>query len=365
MRVHTVTDGYVTTVFKSVCGPATGGLVLARRRERMPNTVAVVLAGGRGTRLYPASSPETPKQFRAVAGERSLLERTVARAERFADEVVVLTRPAYANRVRGLVDAEVVVEPEPKDTGPALVYAAHRLRDRAGTLVCLPSDHHVGDDAAFAAAADRAAETARETGGLVTMGVDPTRPATGYGYLEPGEAVGEGVHRVESFVEKPDAETVAHYRERGYRWNAGIFAWTPDALLSACAGTTLEPLVDALEAADPEPFAACEAVSIDYGVMEAADDVYLVAVDFSWDDLGTWDALARVLDADAAGTVFDGNALSLDADGCVLTTDESSHVAAVGVSDLVVAAHNDRVLVVPKRESQRVREVWDAVYGDR
>jgi mannose-1-phosphate guanylyltransferase len=328
------------------------------------DTVAVVLAGGRGTRLYPASSPETPKQFRAVAGERSLLERTVARAGRFADEVVVLTRPAYADRVRDFVDADVLVEPEPKDTGPALVYAAHRLRDWAGTLVCLPSDHHVGDDAAFAAAADRAAEMARETGGLVTMGVEPTRPATGYGYLEPGERIGEGVHRVESFVEKPNAETAARYRERGYLWNAGIFAWTPEALLSACEGTALEPLVDALEAGDPEPFAACETVSIDYGVIEAADDVYLVAVDFAWDDLGTWDALARVLEGDETGTVVDGNALSLDAEGCVLATDGSSHVAAVGVSDLVVAAHDGRVLVVPKRESQRVREVWNALYGD-
>jgi mannose-1-phosphate guanylyltransferase len=328
----------------------------------MSDTVAVVLAGGRGTRLYPASSPDTPKQFRAIAGERSLLERTVARADRFADETVVLTRPAYADPVRDRVDCEVLVEPEPKDTAPALVYAAHRLRDRAGTLVCLPSDHHVGDDGVFVDAAERAAATARETGGLVTMGVEPTRPATGYGYLKPGESVGDGVHRVERFVEKPDAETATDYCERGYRWNAGIFAWTPEALLVACEGTALEPLVTALDADDPEPFAACEAVSVDYGVMEAAADVYLVAVEFEWDDLGMWDALARVLDADESGTVVGGNGLPIDTEGCVLATDESSHVAAVGVSDLVVAAHDGRVLVVPKRDTQRVREVWDAVY---
>ena len=327
------------------------------------DTVAVVLAGGRGTRLYPASSPETPKQFRAIGGERSLLERTVTRAEGFADEVVVLTRPAYADPVRELVDAQVLVEPEPKDTGPALVYAAHRLQDRAGTLVCLPSDHHVGDDAAFAEAAERAAATARETGGLVTMGVKPTRAAIGYGYLKPGEALTEGVHRVEKFVEKPDPGAAARYREHGYRWNAGIFAWTPEALLSACEGTDLEPLVAALDAGDPEPFAACEAVSVDYGVMEDAADVYLVSVDFAWDDLGTWDALARVLEGDESGTVADGNTLALDTENCVLATDEGSHVAAVGVSNLVVAAYDGRVLVVPKRDSQRVREVWDAVYG--
>jgi len=328
----------------------------------MSDTVAVVLAGGRGTRLYPASSPTTPKQFRAVAGERSLLERTVARTDRFADEAVVLTRPAYADTVRDLVDCEVLVEPEPKDTGPALTYAAFRLRDRAETLVCLPSDHHVGDDEAFAAAATLAAETAWETDGLVTMGVRPTRAATGYGYLKPGDRVREGVRRVEKFVEKPGPGAAARYGEPGYLWNAGIFAWRPEVILDVCRDTALGPLVEALEAGDPEPFAAVSPESVDYGVMEDADPVYLVVATFEWDDLGTWDALARVLDRDDNGNVTDGDALAVDAENCVLATDESSHVAAVGVSNLAVATYDGRTLVVPKHDAQRVREVWDAVY---
>jgi mannose-1-phosphate guanylyltransferase len=330
----------------------------------MANTVAVVLAGGRGTRLYPASSPDTPKQFCAIAGERSLLERTVARAERFADEVVVITKPADADTMRGLIDCEVLVEPEPKGTGPALVYAAHRLRTRAQTLVCLPSDHYVGDDDAFAQAASRAAATARETDGLVTLGVTPTRPATGYGYLKPGKQLQEHVSRVDRFVEKPDSDAAARYIDRGYYWNAGIFAWRPEVLLDICRETRLEPLVRALEANDPEPFAGCAPVSIDYGVMEDAAPVYLISVSFEWDDLGTWDALARVLDSDMAGTVIDGNGLCFDTEASIIATDDSMHVATVGVSDLVIAAHGSRVLVLPTGETQRVREVWDAVYRE-
>jgi mannose-1-phosphate guanylyltransferase len=350
--------------------------------------VAVVLAGGTGTRLYPASSPETPKQFSAVGpGEGSLLTRTVHRAERFADEVVVLTREAYADRVPDHApEAEVLVEPEPKDTGPALTYAAFAVRERYAdtdddpVLVCLPSDAHVGDDAAFATDVRRAVHLARRTDGLVTLGVEPSYAATGYGYLKPGEPIGGadavegrpngadaggaeggragGGYAVERFVEKPDAGAAARYREHGYLWNAGTFVWTPEAFLSAVAGSSLAPLLGALETGDTDPFGAVEPVSVDYAVLEESADVFVVPTAVEWDDLGTWDALERVLPADADGNVVDGNALTLDAEGCVLSTDADAHVSVVGVSDLVVAVHDDRVLVVPKREAERVREVF-------
>mgnify|MGYP006286036723 CR=1 FL=1 len=149
------------------------------------------------------------------------------------------------------------------------------------------------------------------------------------------------------------------YREHGYLWNAGTFVWTPDAFLSAARTSALAPLVDALETDDPAPFDAVEAVSVDHGLLEDAKGVYVVPTDVEWDDLGTWDALERVLPADGDGNVVDGNALALDSAGCVLATDAESHVSVAGVSDLVVAVHDDRVLVVPTDEAERVREVFD------
>ncbi len=318
--------------------------------------VAVVLAGGTGTRLYPASRSDRPKQFRAFGGDRTLFEAAVDRVA-FADETVVLTSERYADRARSLAPgATVLTEPGPKDTGPALVYAARRLRERFpdGVLLCVPSDHHVDGD--FERAARRACRTAAETGGLVTMGVDPTRPATEYGYVRPGdEATGlaNGVAPVERFEEKPSRERAARFVDEGCLWNAGVFAWTPDAFLEAAAGTPLDPLATA---GDPDQgFAAVDPVSVDYAVLERAADVFVVPVAFDWDDLGSWDALERVLDRDADGNAVLGEGLAVDAADNVVAGD--AHVSLVGVEDLVVAAYDDRVLVVPKDDAQRVRDV--------
>lgn len=333
--------------------------------------VAVVMAGGTGTRLYPASRSDRPKQILSFGGDRSLLSRTVDRCS-FADEVVVLTGERHAEAVRDHApDATVLVEPAPKDTGPALIYAAHELRDLLGecVLLNLPSDHVVGiearraserlaapGDEGFEPISRRAAVVAAETGGLVTLGVEPDRPATEYGYIEPG-ADCEDHYEVARFREKPDAETAKDLLDRGCYWNAGMFAWTPDALLSAARDSTLGPLVAALEDDRPEAgFDAVDAVSVDYAVMEGATNAYVVPADFAWDDLGAWDALARVLEPDADGTVALGEALTIDAAGNVLASDDK-HVSVVGADDLVVAAYDDRVLVVPKGEAQRVREV--------
>jgi mannose-1-phosphate guanylyltransferase len=335
--------------------------------------VAVVLAGGTGTRLYPASRSHRPKQFLSLGGpgeadpddDRSLLRRTADRAD-FADETVVVTGERFADRVREHApDADVLVEPEPKDTGPALVYAAHHVRERVGdcVLVCLPSDHHV--KGAFEPTMRTAAGVAADTGGLVTVGVEPDRPATGYGYVEPGEDRGEYA-TVERFREKPDAATAADLVARGCYWNAGMFAWTPDALLDAARDSDLAPLVAALDSGDPDGgFDAAPAVSVDYAVMEHADDAYVVPAGFDWDDLGSWDALDRVLDGDHSddGNTVVGDALAIDASGNVIASDDK-HVSVVGVNDLVVVAYDDRVLVVPKDDAQRVREVVAALRGD-
>ncbi|QZY00628.1 mannose-1-phosphate guanylyltransferase [Halobaculum rubrum] len=341
--------------------------------------VAVILAGGTGSRLYPASRSDRPKQFLALGDpddDRSLLARTAARTG-FADATLVATRPEFADEVpEHAPDAEVVVEPAGKDTGPAILYATHRAREAVDgdpVVVVLPADHHVPDGDAFETTMARGAHVAADTDRLVAFGVEPTRPATGYGYIEPGdertgdERTGDGsavdYRELAAFHEKPDADSVARYVDAGYYWNAGIFAWTPAALFREARDTPLGPLADALDGDDPDPeagFAAVDPVSIDYAVMEHAERAAVVPAAFAWDDLGAWDALDRVLDADADGNVVAGGAetLAVDAADNVVAAD-GKHVSLVGVEGLCVVAYDDRVLVVPKEQAQRVRDAVD------
>ncbi|WP_423743645.1 sugar phosphate nucleotidyltransferase (plasmid) [Haladaptatus sp. SPP-AMP-3] len=321
--------------------------------------VALIMAGGTGTRLYPASRSDRPKQFLSLLGDDSLLSQTVTRAG-FADETFVCTAEAHADLVREHApEAGVLVEPEPKDTGPALVYATHRIREQVGdcVLLCLPSDHYITGD--FETTARRAASTAVETEGVVTVGIEPTRPATGYGYIEPGHDR-DGYLDVSQFREKPDKSTAERFVDEGFYWNAGLFAWTPDAFLRAARDSPLEPLVTALEDGDPAAgFDAVSPTSVDYAVMERTDDAFVVPAAFEWDDLGSWDAFDRF---DSAENVVLGDALTIDAMGNIVAGDK--HVSIVGVDDLVVAAYDDRVLVVPKSEAQRVREVVTKLRDD-
>jgi mannose-1-phosphate guanylyltransferase len=371
--------------------------------------VAVVLAGGTGTRLYPASRSDRPKQFLPLAGEKSLLERTVSRAREVTDEVVVVTRDTYVDGVRERVPgATVLVEPVGRDTGPALLYATHWI-DRTyddPVVVALPSDHLVGEG--FAPAIERGVAVAAATDRLVTFGVEPTRPETGYGYIEAaiddadesteaGESVGDAGgsteastdrdvewYPVRSFHEKPDADTAEAYVAAGHYWNAGLFAWRPAAFLEAAAASPLAELVDGLRTAeaaagegegaadsagdlgdDPTVTAAFEAadpVSVDNAVFETWDRIAVVPVSFTWDDIGAWDALQRVLPADEDGNVVAGDVTlrTLDAGDNVVAADRK-HVSLVGVSELAVVAWDDRVLVVPKARAQAVKSLVGAL----
>lgn len=367
-----------------------------------PTVVAVVLAGGTGSRLYPASRSDRPKQFLTLFDESSLLERTVSRARKVADAVVVVTRESYVSGVQQRVpDATVLVEPAGRDTGPALLYATHRI-DRQyddAVVVALPSDHLVGEG--FAPAIRRGVAVAASTGRLVTFGVEPTRPETGYGYIETaaapdaidgraadGDTPAPEWYPVDSFHEKPDADTAESYVAAGHYWNAGLFAWRPEAFLAAADSPPLAPLVEALRSAgrpdtpqtaadsralqtDDHPsvvaaFEAVDPVSVDYAVFESADDVAVVPVSFEWDDIGSWDALDRVLDADTGenAATDDVTLRTLDATGNVVAADDA-HVSLVGVSDLAVVTWDDRVVVVPKERAQDVKRLVRALEDRR
>lgn len=316
-------------------------------------TVGLVMAGGSGTRLYPASRSDRPKQFQSFGGDRSLLRQAVDRLG-FMDEVYVITRPAYADTVEEIApDTTVLTEPEPKDTGPALVYATHTIarNEDDPVLLCTPSDHVIGEG--FEADARTALRAAVETGGLVTLGIEPTRAATEYGYVLPGNTQ-DTYAPVDDFHEKPGPENAEVLLDRGAKWNAGIFAWLPDPFLDAARLSPLESLVEALDEGDPMGgFQDLRPISVDYAVLEEASNAYVVPGDFQWDDLGSWDALERLLEGENA-TI--GESLAIDAADNVIASDDK-HVSVVGVEDLVVAAYDDRVLVVPKDRAQLVRDV--------
>ncbi len=341
--------------------------------------VALVMAGGCGTRFWPLSRRSRPKQLLPFAGGRSLLSVTVERLAPLvaARRTLVVTGREVAEAVRaelpGLPPENVLVEPEGRDTAACIGWVAWRLAATGPDAVMLvvPADHLVADGAALRAALAAAAATAYARGGLVTLGLRPSGPATGFGYLELGEEiVGAGslpVHRVTRFVEKPDRARAEELLAAGhYRWNSGMFAWTVTEIQRAIR-THLPELaagLDALigdarrlgeEAALARHFPTLPRVSIDFGVMEKAADVWAVPVEFAWSDVGSWPALQEVLPR-AEGGVRLGEILALDSPDSVLVSD-GPLVAVIGVPDLVVVATRDAVLVVPKGQAQRVKEI--------
>ncbi|GAO39736.1 putative mannose-6-phosphate isomerase/mannose-1-phosphate guanylyltransferase [Sphingomonas changbaiensis NBRC 104936] len=340
----------------------------------------VILSGGAGTRLWPLSTLAQPKQMLTLSGELTMLQTTAARladAARFAAPIIVATG-AQADAIEaqlariGCTPAALILEPVARNTAPAIALAAMAAPD--ALLLVLPSDHAIGDLGAFREAIDRAAPLA-EQGWLVTFGIAPERPETGFGYIMLGDPLAEGVHKVARFVEKPPlAEAQRMLRERGYSWNAGIFLFRARAYLDAMglhAPAMRTSVAAAIAAArrdgarvlpDPERFAAAPAESIDYAVLEKAERVAVVPVAMGWSDIGSWDAVHSLGAADDRGTVATGDVIALDTANCLIRSDGPT-IAALGVSDLIVVATGDHVLVLPRGRSQEVKRLLDAMKG--
>ncbi|HEX3881555.1 MAG TPA: mannose-1-phosphate guanylyltransferase/mannose-6-phosphate isomerase [Stellaceae bacterium] len=340
----------------------------------------LILSGGSGTRLWPMSRSQHPKQLLPLLGDHSLLRQTVDRVaghKGFAAPLIVANdehRFLIAEQMReaGIVPAALFLEPVGRNTAPAVAVAAlwltHQHPD--ALMLVMPSDHSISDPGAFHAAIAQAAVAARN-GQLVTFGIAPARAETGYGYIDAGAALSgcAGAFAVTRFIEKPAAEDAERYVRAGvYFWNAGIFLFSAatylaelkrlqPAMLAACAEAVEKAKRDAdFIRLDEAAFTACPSDSIDYAVMERTDHAAVVPVDMGWSDLGSWDALWETGARDGDGNALIGNVIAEDARDCYLRS-EAGLLAAIGTEDLVVVATADAVMVSPRSRAQEVRRL--------
>ncbi len=327
----------------------------------------IILAGGGGTRLFPLSRTSFPKQFLKIAGEQSLLCQTV---ERFLPlvkpkDIIVVTNRAYRHQVQAELascdaqEAHVILEPEGRNTAPAIALAARYCLDQTGAdsgevLFVSTSDHIIRPTNQFIQAVEKAAALA-SAGKVVTFGIQPDKPETGYGYIQAGEAI-DGGFVVRSFKEKPDKATAERYLAAGgYYWNSGMFAFTIDCILEEFKAyqPDIYRLVSLSYAELQERFTDMPNISLDYAVAEQSQRTVILPFTAYWNDIGSWDAIYDVLDKDVAGNAIEGDCLAIDCSN-TLMLGHDRFLAGIGLEDLLVVETADVIVVAHKGESQKV-----------
>lgn len=333
-----------------------------------PSLWVTILAGGVGSRFWPVSTPDRPKQLLPLASQRPLIVDTVSRAEALApvDRIRILAGSHLVEPMRGVLpdlpDSAYLVEPRARGTGPVLAWAAWTLHreDPDAVLVSLHSDHVVDPEDAFVSTVMRAARVGRDHQRLMTVAVPPDRPEIGYGYIQPGKEIGEGFE-VAAFHEKPDEETARRYVADGYLWNSGIFVWPARVFLDEVRRHAPEigDLLDLLDEGRAERFFdEAPRISVDEAVLERSDRVAAVAAEFRWDDVGSWEALSRNREPGPEGNVVQGEARFVDSRDNIVYSEESP-VVLFGVDDLVVVRTDDVTLVTSREQAPRLKELLD------
>ena len=332
---------------------------------------AVVLAGGVGSRFWPLSTQERPKQLLPLVTKEPLLVQQLDRIAPIADpaHTLILTNASLVGAVRRVAPkipkANIIGEPKPAGTAPALAWAAHLIQQRDGkdaTMISVHADWAIGDPDGFRSALATAAAAAEKHHSLVTVGIVPTRPDPGFGYIEPGEEVAPGVRHVTRFVEKPSRPKAVRMREQGYLWNSGIFAWRVGDFLDEIREHSPEvaPALAKHGKSLKDFFEAVKPVVVDHAVLERSSRVLVVGADFGWDDVGTWSALLRVRQRDEHGNSVSGTVHALDANNNVVHA-EDQQVVIYGVHDLVVVAKNGVTLVTTVDKSADLKKLIESL----
>lgn len=351
----------------------------------MPNVYAVIMAGGVGTRFWPRSTEKTPKQLLEVVNKGTMIQNTVKRISDLIEpqNIIVVTnkvqKPLIAKQLPDVPAENILTEPLGRNTAPCIGLAALFVKrmDPEAVMVVLPSDHLMQDEEEFRRVLRLAIWVAYESGKLITVGIHPTRPETGYGYIQVIEEDGDknpyysrGVFRVKTFAEKPNLETAERFLQSGdFLWNSGMFIWRADTILHEIQQALPELYGELMKIGDAigsgkfehileTAYRIIRNISIDYGVMEKAREVYVLRGNFGWSDVGSWDEVYRISGKDDHGNSVNGKALLHDTKN-TLVYSGGTFVATIGVEDLIVIATENGVLVCKQGESQNVKEVVD------
>ncbi len=343
--------------------------------ENFEHRWCVIMCGGIGSRFWPYSTEEKPKQFIDFLGTgRSLLQMTFDRVKEVVPvgNIVIVSGERYRNLIKEQLPEvtvdNILLEPMRRNTAPCIAWASNYIyaKDPKALILVTPSDHVVMNQREFEKVVNRGFEFARENDSLLTIGIHPNRPETGYGYIHIGEKVGNEIYQVSKFTEKPDLETAKSFLASGdYLWNAGIFIWSAESIIGALEeflpeeqeafhnyynhiGWQTEPL--------SEIFGRCRSISIDYAVMEKADNVYVEKADMGWSDLGTWSALHSLKEKDAEGnSSINARILSREAGNNIVMTDCGKTVAISGLENYIVADSADALLICPMADEQQIK----------
>lgn len=345
-----------------------------------PNHYVVIMAGGVGSRFWPMSRTPHPKQFLDILGTgKSLLQQTYDRSKKVCPEqnIFIVTNAQYRGlvkeQIKGIKSSQILLEPARRNTAPCIAYAAFRIKaiNPNACMVVAPSDHLIMKGKEYSNLINKALAEVEQKDALITLGITPTRPDTGYGYIQFEENTDdEGVHKVKSFTEKPDLEMAKELVKSGeFLWNAGIFIWSVKSILKSFE--KLMPDTYQLfqegenhfntkqeKAFIQTAYMQCKSISIDYGVMEKAKNVFTLAADIGWSDLGTWGSLYSFSDKDENGNVIQGrNVLTYDSENCIVNVPKQKLVVLQGMKDMIVVENDDILLVCKQKDEQQIKRI--------
>jgi len=346
--------------------------------KNMNNNYLIIMAGGIGSRFWPMSTPETPKQFLDILGTgQTMIQQTIKRLDGIVpiENVYIVTGKRYKalinEQLPEVKDEQILMEPCMRNTAPCIAYAAYKINKRNpdANIVVAPSDHLITNDVEYRRIITEGLDFVASNDVLLTLGIHPHRPETGYGYIQAGELVNNATNKVVAFKEKPNLKTAEKYLAEGnYFWNAGIFLWSARSIVKAFE-SYLPKVAEIFRSGETtyytqeeqafidEQFPMCENISVDYGIMERADNIYVMPADFGWSDLGTWGSLWEKRERDEQGNSVVGDAVkTYDCEDNIITVPNGRKVVLQGLKDCIVTEANGVFMVCQKSDEQRIKE---------